>query len=335
MKHHDSIQQASNKLALSLETLSDWRLPATPINYAVAYEYIAGKNTALIKAINTSLKNQGKLDNFSLENFYIDHIVGQDNFREEIIDDMDELLTSVQSTCLQSSITTQNLTHGMEQDIAFLESGTPDEIKMAALRLKKASSALKAQQQKFAEQMMLSQQKTKSLKSELAEAKKDIYFDAITGFYNKKALNKHFDAWVTKNPNQQIGALVIDVDHFKEFGEKFGSLISDVILSKVANKIGSYVGDSGLPIRTGQHEFLILLPDVEYSVTAEIADKIRQGVEKLRFISSKSGIRLPQMTISLGVCEYKLNETVDALTSRAKLALRKAQQNGPNQLALA
>jgi diguanylate cyclase len=335
LKHHDSIQQASNKLALSLETLSDWRLPATPINYSVAYEYIVGKNTSLISAINAHLKEHGKPDNFHVEHFYIDHIVGQSNFREEIIEDMDEVLTDVHKTCVQSSIVTQNLTTGMEEDIAFLESGNADEIKMAALRLKKASTVLKAQQLKFAEQMIVSQQKTKSLKSELAEAQKDIYFDSITGLYNKKALSKHFDSWITENPTQKIGALVIDIDHFTEFSDKFGSLIGDVILSKIANKISSYVDDSGLPVRTGNHEFLILLPDVESSITAEIAEKIRQGVEKIRFISSKSGIRLPQMTISLGVSEYKLNETLDTLTKRTKQALKKAQQSGRNKIALA
>ncbi len=335
MKHHDSIQQASNKLALSLETLSDWRLPSTPINYSVAYEYVAGKNTSLINAINSHLKNHGKPDNFIVEHFYIDHVVGQSNFREEIIDDMDEVLTQVSNTCVQSSIITQNLTTGIEEDIAFLESGNQDEIKMAALRLKKASSALKAQQQQFAKQMMTYQENTNELKSELAEAKKDIYFDSITGLYNKKALYKHFDAWVTENPSKKIGALVIDIDHFKEFSEKFGSLIGDVILSKIANKIGGYVDDSGLPVRTGNHEFLILLPDLEQSMSTEIAEKIRQGVEKIRFISSKSGIRLPQMTISLGVSEYKINETLESLTQRTKLALKKAQQAGRNTIAFA
>ena len=322
-------------MALSLETLSDWRLPATPINYAVVYEYTAAKNTDLKKAIEHHLKVKGFPDNFTIEQWYLDFIIGQNNVREEIIEDMDEVITQIQKSCLQSSINTQNLTTGMEKDIAFIEQGNPEEIKMAALRLKKASKALKSQQQKLAEQMVLSQQKTNALKEELEEVKKDIYIDSITGLYNKKALNKHFDAWITENPKKKIGALVIDIDHFNEFSEKFGSLIGDVILSKIAQKISGYVDDSGLPVRTGNHEFLILLPDVEQNIASEIAEKIRQGVEKIRFISSKSGIRLPQMTISLGVSDYRLNESLDSLLNRTQKALIQAQEKGYNSIALA
>ena len=108
-----------------------------------------------------------------------------------------------------------------------------------------------------------------------------------------------------------------------------------MILSKIAGKINRYVDDSGLPVRTGNHEFLILLPDVDQSITGEIAEKIRQGVEKIRFISSKSGMRLPQMTISLGVTEYKLSESLDSLMKRSKTALKLAQQAGRNTVAVA
>lgn len=334
MKHHDSLEQANSKLAQSIQKLSDWRVPATPINYAVAYQYVTAKSPALLVAIDTHLQNVGKPGNFILEQFYTEYVLGQSQFRDGIIDDMDEVLTHIQRDCLQSSLATQNLVNGMEQDIAFIESGNPDEIKMAAMRLRKASQALKSQQQKFAEKVLASQQKTNALKSELEEIKKDIYFDAITGMYNRKGLTKHFDAWIEEDPDKAIGALVIDVDHFQQFSDKFGPLIGDVILSKIANKIASYVDDSGVPVRTGNHEFFILMPEVESTVLGEIAEKIRQGVEKIRFISSKSGIRLPQMTISLGMTEFRNKESLDQLISRSKLALSKAHQNGRNQVAL-
>ena len=195
-------------------------MPATPINYAVAYQYVSEKTPSLNLAIDSHLKEVGKPDSFTIEHFYAEFVQGQSLFRDGIIDDMDDVLTGMQRDCLQSSLSTQNIVNGMEQDIEFLESGNPEEIKMAAVRLKKASQALKSQQQSFAEQVLASQQKTKSLQSELETVKQDIYFDSITGMYNRKGLNKHFDAWITEKPDRQIGALVIDVDHFHQFSEK-------------------------------------------------------------------------------------------------------------------
>lgn len=335
MKHHDSIQQANNKLALSLETLNDWRLPATPVNYTVAYEYIVGKNTPLINAIQYLLKNNEKLDTFIAEQLYLEHIIDQQNIRDDIVEDMDDLLTNVQLHCTDSARKTHVISESISNSIAHLNSDNPEQVSVATKQLRKASIALKQQQKTFTEQILSSQQKTTALKAELDEAKKELYLDAITGLYNKKALTKHFDAWVTNKPSQTIGALVIDVDRFREFSDKFGHLIGDVILSKIAQKIGSYVDDSGLPVRTGHHEFMILLPDVEQSIASEIAEKIRQGVEKIRFVSSKSGIRLPQMTISMGVTEYKKNESLDNLMARTKQALFDAQQGGYNTISVA
>lgn len=335
MKHHDSIQQANNKLALSLETLTDWCLPATPVNYTVAYEYIVGKNSPLIDAIKSHLKDHVKLDTYLAEQLYLEHVVDQQNLRDDIVEDMDDLLTDVQLHCADSTTKTKTISDSINQSITHLQSGDPEQVSLATKQLRKATIALKQQQKTFSEQIEHSQQRTTELKAELDEAKKDLYLDAITGLYNKKALTKHFDAWITNEPNQTIGALVIDVDRFREFSDKFGHLIGDVILSKIAQKIGSYVDDSGLPVRTGHHEFMILLPDVEQSIASEIAEKIRQGVEKIRFVSSKSGIRLPQMTISMGVTEYKNDESLDSLMARTKQALFDAQQGGYNTISVA
>lgn len=335
MKHHDSIQQANNKLALSLETLSDWRLPATPVNYTVAYEFIVGKNSLLIDAIKYHLKEHGKLDTFIAEQLYLEHIVDQQNIRDDIVEDMDDLLNDIKQSCAETSKQTQVISNSINNCITHLNSDNPEQVNSAALQLRKASFALKQQQKAFNEQIASSQQKTSQLKTELEEAKNSLYLDAITGLYNKKALTKHFDAWMTNTPNQTIGALVIDVDRFREFSDKFGHLIGDVILSKIAQKISSYVDDSGLPVRTGHHEFMILLPDVEQTVASEIAEKIRQGVEKIRFVSSKSGIRLPQMTISMGVTEHKKDESLDNLIGRTKQALFDAQQGGYNTISVA
>jgi diguanylate cyclase len=77
-------------------------------------------------------------------------------------------------------------------------------------------------------------------------------------------------------------------------------------LTKIANKISSYVNESGLMIRSAGDEFLLLLLDVERSMAGEIAEKIRQSIEKLRFTSSKSGTRLPQITLSMGGSDYNV-----------------------------
>jgi diguanylate cyclase len=117
--------------------------------------------------------------------------------------------------------------------------------------------------------------------------------------------------------------------------EQLGSLISDVLLTKVANKISSYVGESGLPVRSAGDEFLILLPDVERNIAGEIAKKIKQGVEKLRFVSSKSGTRLPQMTLSIGVSDYNVATSANSIVTQTRKLMRNIAGNLTNQIHIA
>jgi len=173
------------------------------------------------------------------------------------------------------------------------------------------------------------------LQLELTDIRKNIYLDPLTGLYNRKAMSKHLEAWFKEDPYKEIAAIVININQFNQITNKFGSLISDVLLTKVADKIGSYVDDSGLPVRSAGDEFLILLPDIDRNVAQEIADKIRQGVEKLRFISSKSGIRLPQLTVSTGVNNFKASENVNTIVSNTRKIISKIQTKMSSQPPLA
>jgi len=335
LKHHDSIAQAEVKMSKALKQLAKWQLSATPINYAIAYEYISDKNVPLITKIDQTLFNQQHLDTFIIEELYQQFILGQSEFRDEIFEEVEAVTDNVKDSCLNSTVKSQHFIEVIENNVGTLSSTNKEQQQQAISTLKKAAISFKQEQQKLAQELLSVQRKAKALSQEFAAARKEIYLDPITRLYNKKALNKHFETWVTETPERQIAAVVINVDHFKEFNERFGSLIGDVILSKIANKVSNYVGESGLPVRTGNEEFLILLPDVEMNIASEIAEKIRQGVEKLRFISSKSGVRLPKMTISLGVSEFQRRESLNALLKRTKKALFSAQDAGRNQVAIA
>lgn len=321
-------------MAKTLKLLAQWQLPATPVNYAIGYEYISKKNIPLITKVDQHLLATDHLDNFFIEQLYQDHILGQSNLRDDIFDDAKQLTTQLSKTCHNANKKGHKLFTALDNNIASLQEGGTEQTTQALSQLAKTVEKLKQQQSILLKQLEQTEQQADSLSQEFSAARKEIYLDPVTRLYNRKALSKHFDTWVTDSPDRQIAALVVGVDDFAKFSNKFGSLLGDVILSKIANKVSNYVGESGLPVRTGNEEFLILLPDVEMSAANEIADKIRQGVEKIRFISSKSGIRLPQMTISLGVSEFKQAETLNSLLGRTKKALTNAQQKGLNQVSV-
>ncbi|MEO9509434.1 MAG: hypothetical protein ABJG28_09615, partial [Nonlabens ulvanivorans] len=62
-------------------------------------------------------------------------------------------------------------------------------------------------------------------------------------------------------------------------------------------------------------------PEVDESVANEIGEKIKEGVAKLRFVSSRTGVRLPQMTISVGVNNFKASQNVNAVISKTRYSI--------------
>ena len=332
MKYKDNIPQAKNKMALAIQQLEEWCIPANPINYSISYHYVAGSHDKLMRDIDSYLQVQNSLDEFFLEELFRQYILGQSQFRDDLVTDLANVLSEVKQQCETSSGSVSQFINHINENLTDLQSKNKAEITQAISSIYHASNALKVKQEAVAKQLAVTQEHTEQLKAELEEIRKEIFLDPLTGLYNRKALNKHMETWVTENPEQNIAAIVINVDHFKQLNNKFGPLIGNVLLSKVAKKVTSYVGESGLPVRTGSDEFLILLPGVEKATAAEIAEKIRHGVEKLRFISSKTGVRLPQLTISLGVNELKAKQNVQALLAKTRILLKNFQRQQHNQV---
>ena len=320
MKYHDSIQQAKKIKILAIAKLEQWQLPVNPINYAVSYEYCKNSNPMLIASIKRLHLSGKPLDGFFMEQLYKEHFLEQSKFRHEIISDIAGLFDQVQQGCQKSSSSAQDLIDKLDDKIPALMSSNKEDVKDAIAQLHHASTSFKKEQQQLAKQLKESQQHTKALENELEQVRQEIFLDPVTGLYNHKAMSKHVDTWLTEDPNRTVAAIVVSVDHFSKFSERFGELIGDVILSKIAKKVASYVDDSGLPVRSASDEFIVLLPDVDGGIATEIAEKIKQGVEKLRFVSVQSGIRLPKMSVSLGVGEMEEKEGLNKFINRSRRA---------------
>tara|TARA_R110000737_G_scaffold191536_1_gene212958 strand:- start:490 stop:1503 length:1014 start_codon:yes stop_codon:yes gene_type:complete len=335
VQYHDSIEQAEQKMHAAIKQMQLWHIPATPINYAVTYGFLNKHSKPLNAALEKQLAHGKILDNFFLEEIYRQYILGQSAFRGELIDDLDEVLVDLQANSKQSAICTIRLVSQLDDNIASLKSTDKSDILTAIKQIRQTTQHFKHEQEKLVEQLSTTQQSTEALRDELDDVKKEIYLDPLTGLYNRKAMTKHLDLWLSADPTKQVAAIVVNIDQLTKMNQRLGPLVSDVLLTKIANKVRSYVGESGLPIRSAGDEFLILLPDVERIIAGEIAEKIRQGVEKLRFISSKSGIRLPPMTLSIAVSDYNVATSANTIISQTRALLRELDKPQTNHVSIA
>ncbi|MBN1379273.1 MAG: GGDEF domain-containing protein [Gammaproteobacteria bacterium] len=126
--------------------------------------------------------------------------------------------------------------------------------------------------------------------------------DELTGTYNRRFFNQRFDEiWADHaRQNQSLAALMIDVDHFKDYNDFFGHLQGDLCLKRIASEINAVVHrPRDFVARFGGEEFIMLLPTTELKGAKEIAERIHERIKQLQIPHKVKG-SLNQVTVSIG-----------------------------------
>lgn len=137
--------------------------------------------------------------------------------------------------------------------------------------------------------------------------------DSLTGLWNRRKLF----SFIAELQNQPYCLLLIDVDHFKLFNDKYGHSKGDEMLSDISLSISHAVGKTDLVVRYGGEEFLVICPSTSLRNAVALAERIRMRV-KLQNSSS----------ISIGVADSRQEKDFDALVERADKAMYLAKKDG-------
>jgi len=151
--------------------------------------------------------------------------------------------------------------------------------------------------------------------------------DDLTGIYNHRFIFQRLREEVERADRYQqpLSIMMLDLDHFKTVNDQFGHQTGDIVLHTVAQTIKNTLRHIDVAGRYGGEEFLVILPQTGLEDAVQVAERIREQVEKLTFADKKLRI-----TISIGVSTYG-NETESELLGRADRLLYKAKDYGRNR----
>lgn len=149
--------------------------------------------------------------------------------------------------------------------------------------------------------------------------------DYLTGLFNRRALQQQLDLELesAKSQHQPLSLLVLDIDHFKRFNDRFGHNLGDKVLIKVANTLQSQARSEDFVARFGGEEFVILLPETDSTEAQQLAEQYRNAVKNIMFKGQ-------QVTISIGAASYDQSDDGQQLFQLADSALLEAKRSGRN-----
>jgi diguanylate cyclase (GGDEF)-like protein len=160
--------------------------------------------------------------------------------------------------------------------------------------------------------------------------------DALTGLPNRRAFDIELSKrWAAGQSAQQtLAALLIDIDHFKRYNDRFGHPAGDACLRRVAAVMRDSLRDTDFIARMGGEEFVVLLQAPSDDLAHKAAERLRLAVEGLGLAhDGQAGQQV--VTVSLGVAKADLDRLADehSLIQAADSALYEAKRQGRNRWA--
>lgn len=157
--------------------------------------------------------------------------------------------------------------------------------------------------------------------------------DELTGFFTRNYFQQRLGEECRRSLRHRtpLSILMLDIDTFKKYNDRFGHTAGDMVLRALAQTIAESLKDHGPVLsRFGGEEFCVLLPGIVKAKAVELAGSLRLAIEHLRITLRRQETLV---TVSIGVASFP-EDTVqeEELLLKVDQALYQAKQKGRNRV---
>jgi diguanylate cyclase (GGDEF)-like protein len=159
--------------------------------------------------------------------------------------------------------------------------------------------------------------------------------DGLTGLLNHRRFQQAVREELQRafRYRHAVSLLMIDVDDFKQYNDKFGHPSGDGLLREIAEAVQESIRTVDVAARYGGEEFAVLLPETGQENAEAIAERVRSLVARKPFEVGEEEPLLIRQTVSIGLATYPDHATDAAgLVQLADKALYLAKRTGKNKV---
>ena len=188
-------------------------------------------------------------------------------------------------------------------------------------------------------------ERTRALEQVNRELREMSVTDTLTGLHNRRFLEQTMPMLIAKLARRRvetgrdlvIGALLVDIDHFKQINDRYGHAIGDRVLQRVARALRMSVRDGEFVLRWGGEEFLAVIEMAERAHLDDIARRMHRAInDSCGDLELATGTLFAGITCSIGYATLPISPTVhdlfwDDAIQLADFALYAAKNAGRNR----
>lgn len=160
--------------------------------------------------------------------------------------------------------------------------------------------------------------------------------DPLTNLYNRRYLEETLEREFHRaERNQQpVGIIMVDIDHFKQFNDRFGHDAGDLVLQTLSHFLNDYIRQGDIACRYGGEEFTLILPGASLEVVAKRAELIREKIKTQKLYCNDQDLGV--ITLSIGVATFPAHgKRFEEVLKAADIALYQAKAQGRDQVKVA
>ena len=317
--------------------MTDRKIPATPQNYLVWYTYVSGREPDLIRAIDKMIADGADFDDFEtaelFEKFF--GFTTEGARIQEASDRIDSSVKNVSQFLSEASESTETFKSSLEVSLLQIRNaGNADELQNVVAVLQQETNQMLNCSRALEDQLKSTTSEIDTLRRNFEEVRREAMTDALTGIANRKYFDIHLRTSMlhSMENGRPLSLVLVDIDHFKNFNDKYGHQTGDDVLRLVAHTLASNIKGRDTAARYGGEEFGVILPDTILETARILAENIRTSINSKRFRKKQTGEELSSITISLGIAQYRPSEALVDFIQRADDGLYQAKRTGRNKV---
>jgi diguanylate cyclase (GGDEF)-like protein len=159
--------------------------------------------------------------------------------------------------------------------------------------------------------------------------------DAMTGLANRRGFDRRLEAaWTAaRAAGQSIAVLMLDVDHFKRFNDRYGHQAGDLCLKRIAESLRAQLrGGDALVARYGGEEFIAVLRGADLLDGIRAAERVRRGIEGCAIRHELAPTQVVTASIGVAAAAATPDASPKEIIACADAALYEAKRHGRNRI---